>query len=89
MRACRQGASSDREGGGHSSRTRKQHSDHRTHSQAGLLPRLQDCSAEKLEMQVQLFAHGWSGRLWRWHIGSVEVVYKLALINSARGKVHS
>ena len=85
--ACRQDASSNREGGGRSSRTRKQQSDHRTHSQAGLLPRLQDCPAEKLEMQGQPFAHGWSGRLWRGHIGSAEVVYKLALINSARGKV--
>ena len=76
-------------GGARSIRTRKQQSDHRTHSQAGLLPRLQDCPAEVLEMQAQPFAHGWSGRLWRGHIGSAEVVYKLALINSARGKVHS
>lgn len=28
-----------------------------------------------------------SGRLWRGRIGSVEVVYKLARVNSFRGKV--
>ena len=76
-------------GGGRSSRTRKQQSDHRTHSQAGLLPRLQDCPGEKLEMQARPFAHGWRRRLWRGHIGSAAVVYKLALIHSAGGKVHS
>ena len=89
MLACSQGASSYPEGAGRSSRTRKRQADHRTHSQAGLLPGLQDCPAEKLEMQAQPFARGWSGRLWRGHIGSAEVVYKLALVNSARGKVHS
>ena len=40
-------------------------------------------------MQAQPSAHSWSGHLWRGHIGSAEVVYKLALVNSARGKVHS
>ena len=86
MLACRQGASSYHEGG---SRSKKQQSDHRTLSQAELLARLRDCPAENLEMQAQPFAHGWSGRLWHGHIGSAEVVYKLAPVDSAKGKVHS
>ena len=38
-------------------------------------------------MQTKPFASGWSGRLWRGRIGSVDVVYKLARVNSLRGKV--
>ena len=47
-------------------------------SQAGLLASLRDWPAEKLQMQTKPFGYGWSGRLWRGHIGSVEVVYKVA-----------
>ena len=84
--ACRQGGSRRRSGTSSYNRASKQQSVTQQ-SQAGLLPSLRDCPAETLQMQTKPFAHGWSGRLWRGRIGSVEVVYKLARVNSLRGKV--
>ena len=56
-------------------------------SQAELLLSLRNWPAEKLELQKTPFAYGWSGRLWRGRFGNVEVVYKLARVNSLRGRV--
>ena len=71
---------------GHNNRASKQQSVTQQ-SQAELLPSLHNCPAEKLELQKTPFAYGWSGRLWRGRFGGVEVVYKLARVNSLRGRV--